>query len=187
MLAVHRACARVLLIVAAVLGSVPVSGQDAPASPPAGANCAAAEHRQFDFWLGSWTVTENGQPAGRNRIERVLGGCALLESWSGTSGTQGHSLSFYDASRKKWHQTWVDSQGGVLYLDGALVDGVMTLEGVRPDAVTGRDFRERIRWSVVGEGVVRQVWDRAPLPSGAWEPVFDGRYERAGSAVHGSP
>ena len=39
----------------------------ATAAPP----CDAPEFRQFDFWLGEWTVTKpDGQLAGTNRISR---------------------------------------------------------------------------------------------------------------------
>ena len=178
MFAINRAAVRGLLVIATVLGSATSGGRDQ--SPPAATaqKCSAPEHRQFDFWIGSWVVTQGGQTAGHNRIERVLDGCALFESWSGSSGTKGHSLSFYDQATAKWHQTWVDSDGGALQLDGSFVAGVMTLEGTHVDLATGKEVRERIRWSVASDGVVRQVWDRAALPAGAWEPVFDGRYER---------
>ena len=182
MFAIHRAAGRGLLIAAAMLGSATSGGTEQPPATLAAQRCTAAEHRQFDFWIGSWTVTQGGKPAGHNRIESVLDGCALLESWSGTSGTNGHSLSFYDQATGKWHQTWVDSDGGVLNLNGSLVDGVMTLEETHRDPATGKDVRDRIRWSQVSDGVVRQVWDRASLPGGAWEPVFDGRYEREAAA-----
>ena len=33
----------------------------------------------------------------------------------------------YDAASDKWHQTWIDSNGAPLYLDGGLVDGHMVL------------------------------------------------------------
>ena len=178
MLAINRPVGFGILVIATMLGSPPSDGDEQPPSARIAQKCSAPEHRQFDFWIGSWTVSQNGKPAGHNRIERVLDGCALLESWSGSSGTKGQSLNFYDRATGKWHQTWIDSDGGVLHLDGSLVAGVMTLEGIHKNPATGKDARERIRWSIVGDGVVRQVWDRAALPSGAWEPVFDGRYER---------
>ena len=45
--------------------------------------CTKPLHRQFDFWVGLWDVTDpSGKFAGTNRIELVDGGCALFESWS---------------------------------------------------------------------------------------------------------
>jgi hypothetical protein len=43
--------------------------------------------------------------AGRNRIESILGGCALLETWQGAGGGHGRSLNAYDRGRRPWHQT----------------------------------------------------------------------------------
>ena len=57
--------------------SSPISGLLSP--PPA---CSSPEYRQFDFWLGEWDVsTPQGAPAGTNRVERILEGCALQEHW----------------------------------------------------------------------------------------------------------
>jgi len=71
-------------------------------SPP---SCAASEAHQFDFWIGRWTVTQNGKLAGHSHIERILGGCALLENWSSASGGAGKSLNFFDSGDGAWHQT----------------------------------------------------------------------------------
>ena len=47
-------------------------------------SCTKAEFRQFDFWLGDWEVTlPDGKVAGTNKIESILGGCVLQESWAG--------------------------------------------------------------------------------------------------------
>ncbi len=40
--------------------------QEPPTPPPA--PCADPEYRKFDFWVGEWNVTANGQPAGHNLI-----------------------------------------------------------------------------------------------------------------------
>jgi len=98
---------------------------------PAPAPCAAPAHHQFDFWIGSWSVTEQGKPAGNNRIERLLGGCALLESWVGIGGSRGHSLNFYDPRRGVWQQTWVDTPWA-LNLTGQFGDGRMVLTASAP-------------------------------------------------------
>ena len=46
-----------------------------------------AIYRQFDFWIGDWEVfNPQDQRVGSNRIDKVLGGCALHESWRGGTG-----------------------------------------------------------------------------------------------------
>lgn len=86
--------------------------------------CADEAHRQFDFWVGTWEVTNaQGNVAGTNRITTILGGCVLLEEWQSNGGPySGKSLNIYDAANDKWHQTWVDNGGLLLELDGGLKD-----------------------------------------------------------------
>src|SRR4051812_17076259 len=87
------------------------------ASGSAMAACDAPESRQFDFWLGEWTVTTpDGKLAGTNRITREYGGCVLHEHYTTPRDYAGESLNTWDADRKVWHQTWVDNSGTLLLL-----------------------------------------------------------------------
>jgi hypothetical protein len=145
------------------------------------APCASPEHRQFDFWLGDWDVHEpDGRPAGRNRVVSLFDGCVLHETWEGTSGHCGTSFNIYDAARGVWHQTWVDSRGALLLLDGGLRAGAMVLEGsaTSPTEPT-LTVRHRISWRLIGGDPdrVRQHWEISG-DGRTWETVFDGRYVR---------
>jgi len=148
------------------------------AQSPAPAPCAAPVHHQFDFWIGSWSVTEKGKPAGSNRIDRLLGGCALLENWVGVEGSRGHSLNFYDPRRGVWQQTWVDNSAGALNLTGQFGDGRMVLTGVSTDAKTHASRLDRIAWTLNPDGSVRQLWDQSQDAGRTWKLVFDGLYTR---------
>lgn len=144
------------------------------------ATCASLPHRQFDFWIGEWEVaTANGQRAGTNRIEPILGGCVLHESWTGTGPSRGHSLSAWDAGDNKWHQTWVDNSGTVLRIAGGIVNGEMVMEGERrlPD---GTPTTERITWTPNADGSVRQLWQSSRDQGMRWTTVFDGTYRKRG-------
>lgn len=147
----------------------------APKPPP----CAAAAHRQFDFWIGDWEVRDPvGKLAGHNRIESAHGGCALIEHWTSVSGVTGTSVNLYDRDRGRWHQTWVDSGGGLLQLDGGLNGASMVLEGDAFDAdAPAKIARQRIRWTPESGGV-RQVWEASTDGGATWSIVFDGRYAR---------
>jgi hypothetical protein len=162
------------------LGGMSTMANDGP-DPAAGGSpgCAAPEHRQFDFWIGSWVVTEGGAPAGRNRIEPDLKGCALFESWTAVDGSRGRSVNFYDRARGRWHQSWVDDRGGVLELDGGWSGGSMVLEGERRDPSGGAPARHRIAWTPNADGSVRQHWQVLKNPQREWETVFDGLYQRS--------
>lgn len=155
-------------------GALPAAARvDGPAVQEA---CDADEHRQFDFWRGSWDVYADGELAGGNEIRPVAGGCALEESWSGAGGSRGTSLNYYDPDDGRWHQLWVGSGGLVLRLTGGLEDGSMVLEGER--TAEGRRIRDRITWSPLGDGEVRQLWEVSPDGGESWSPTFDGRYRR---------
>lgn len=146
-------------------------GQQAQQNP-----CADEAHHQFDFWVGTWEVTNaQGDVVGTNEISSILGGCALLEEWQSAGPYSGKSLNIYDAANDKWHQTWVDNGGLLLELDGRLVDGSMVMKGHRP----GRDGTEqlhRITWKPLEGGDVRQTWETSADEGQTWTTLFDGRY-----------
>jgi hypothetical protein len=154
------------------------SGAALPAmaqSAPAQTGCTSAQHRQFDFWVGRWDVRRpDGRAAGTNEIERVLDGCALVERWTGAGASRGMSLNFYDAAAGRWRQSWVDNQGQPLLLVGGLRDGRMVLESATPDGAA----RQRITWTPLPGGDVRQLWETSADGGATWSTAFDGRYSR---------
>lgn len=139
--------------------------------------CEGSEHRQFDFWLGEWNVhTPDGKLAGVNSISREYGGCVLHERYSTSRGYSGESLNVFDAPRKVWHQTWVDTSGTLLLLEGGLRGSSMVLEGQNIGA-DGRVTRHRITWTPNADGSVRQHWESTDA-KGQWSTAFDGSYTR---------
>lgn len=144
-------------------------------------NCETPAHRQFDFWLGDWQVYKpDGTLAGDNLIQRSNGACVLHERYRTASGYEGESFNIYDASRQRWHQTWVDNGGLLLQLDGGWQNGSMVLEGNGVDA-SGKPARQRIRWTPNADGSVRQHW-QSQTAGGDWQTVFDGLYRKRANA-----
>lgn len=166
-------------ILAMTVGDVEIArAADPPPATPAPKPCATPEHRQFDFWLGEWEVTRpDGKIAGHNRINLILGGCALREEWTGAGGHHGTSLNVYDAAARKWRQTWVDDDGTVLLLAGEFKGGKMVLEGDTP-AGAGKTARQRITWTPIEGGRVRQFWDSSEDGGKTWKTEFDGTYAK---------
>jgi hypothetical protein len=154
---------------------------DAPAKPASASKpCTSAEYRQFDFWVGDWEVTtSNGKLAGGNRITPILGGCAIREEWKGAGGLSGTSLNMWDAAGKRWRQTWVDDRGNVLVLIGQYRDGKMSLEGEGPGD-NGATVHNRITWSRLSEGRIRQLWETSKDGGKTWGVEFDGTYVAKG-------
>jgi hypothetical protein len=167
------------VLLACVGASVASAQTPTPKSP-----CGAPEYRQFDFWLGDWDVADaNGKLVGRNRITAAQKGCALLEQWEGKGGVTGASLNAWDADRRRWHQTWIDSSGSLLLLEGGIVDGRMVLAGTANDA-TGKPARQRITWQKLSDGRVRQTWESSADGGATWTTAFDGYYSSRGSIFH---
>jgi hypothetical protein len=150
-----------------------------PVNAEAGRTCQDPEFHQFDFWLGTWSVTHGGKEIGRNTIESVLGGCALLESWASETGVRGHSLNIYDAGRRVWHQTWVDNTGSLLVLEGTLQGQAMILDGTLLDPSTHQQLAQRVTWTRNPDGTVRQLWQSSPQGGRSWVTEFDGLYHRS--------
>lgn len=177
--------ARVAALIGCVLALVPgasqaQSAQPAPSSPPP---CSAPEYRQFDFWIGEWTVTDSAgtRTFGTNTIRREDGGCLLLERWvsagTGANSNTGHSVNAYDRSTGQWGQDWVGSDGTVLHLRGGLENGRMVLAS-RTTGPSGAVQRQRITWTPQPDGSVRQLWEGSTDDGQTWTVAFDGWYRR---------
>lgn len=137
--------------------------------------CEAPEHDQFDFWVGTWDVfNPEGEKAGENVIEKRHAGCALVENWSGTSGSSGTSVNFYDTQTGRWHQTWMGSWGQALFLNGGLDEGGSMVLASDPDVSP----INRITWTPNDDGTVRQHWQISEDGGETWETAFDGTYVR---------
>ena len=139
--------------------------------------CESTTHREFDFWVGDWQVhTANGKLAGTNHITSEYNGCVVHEHYDTGRGYSGESLNIYDAGRKVWHQSWVDTSGVLLLLEGGLHNGSMVLEG----QTTGKDAKvihHRITWTPNANGSVRQLWESTD-DKGQWNTAFDGMYTK---------
>jgi len=152
--------------------------QDPSAAPPVvPPDCRGTEFRQFDFWLGDWRVSSQDKHAGDNRIATELAGCLLVERWTGAGGLTGISLNHYRRELQRWQQTWVDSRGNTLVLQGGLLEpGVMQMHSL---ADAGGP-RQRITWRRLDDGSVEQHWQQTG-PDGEWQTAFLGLYQRRGS------
>lgn len=170
----RRMIATAIVLCVALAISSRALAQEAAPKP-----CSDTEYSQFDFWVGEWRVTDPaGTSQGSNRIEKILGGCALQENWTGAQGTTGHSFNIYAKRRGIWHQTWVDSTGLLLLLDGGLEDGKMVLRGQTPAKDGEGTMEHEISWEPLADGRVRQVWRISSDGGSNWNDAFVGLYSR---------
>jgi hypothetical protein len=161
-----------------------------PAAAPAVPTPCAGDpaYEVLNFWLGEWTVaTPAGAPQGRNRVEKILQGCAILEHWRDGDGREGKSLFYVDRGTRRWKQVWVtdaglmkekeqlaDYEGPGVRFQGRIrrLDGVVVLDRTTLSAMPDGRIRQRIEQSS-DEG---RTW-------GAWEGI----YERAAASSRDPP
>ena len=157
------------------------------ASDSGPANPGPSEARQFDFWLGDWEVrSPEGKLQGTNRIELVAGGLGLLEQWASNpaaGNVTGRSLNAWNPDKKQWQQFWVGSDGAVLEFAGGWENGRMVLRGEHPAGE--KRMLERISWTPISNGSVRQLWEQSQDAGKSWQVVFDGRYTKKTSKLAG--
>lgn len=137
-------------------------------------SCATPEYRSFDFWLGDWDAFDVDNPTlrvARNRVDRILDGCVLLEDYQGTDGSHGQSFTIYDAARKVWHQSWVTNHGALLVIEGKMQAGEMVLSGVDRTA-DGKESDVRGSWKPITGGV-HEVAVTSIDGGKTWNPWFD--------------
>ena len=141
--------------------------------------CCSETHAEFDFWVGSWTVTNpNGTLAGSNVIDKIQDNCILRENWtSATPGFTGTSNNFYNATEKRWEQIWIDNQGESLHLKGNRVGNQMILKTDVAKNQNGESFYHRVTWTKNDDGTVRQYWETITNDKDI-SVAFDGLYKK---------
>ncbi len=144
--------------------------------------CAyTAESRQFDFWLGEWSVTttQGSVPAGDSKIELILEDCVVQENWkSQNSPYSGKSYNMYNQALKRWEQYWVDNVGGNIFFYGGLKDGVMDYFTDEIPQAGGPALKRHLQFIPMGPEKVRQ-FSRGTTDGGkTWNVEYDFTYTR---------
>jgi hypothetical protein len=163
------------------------------AAPPAKPfDCTAPQHREFDFWVGTWNVVPNAGATGAtgaagaarkpatNTIQKAHNGCVIVENWDDGQGGTGQSFNIYDRVSRRWNQTWVDSTGGRHEYWGELKDGNMVFTGEVPLPPASRfQGRRTIRLTFfpLGADKVRQFSESLNV-DGTWSVNYDLLYTR---------
>lgn len=156
-----------------VAASAAMEVNRAPCKPGA---AAAAPYREFDFWLGEWDVADKaGNPVGTSQVDRILGGCVLLEVWRGQGGGEGRSLTSFNPGMHRWEQYWADGQGIPIFFTGRFEDGELRL---RADSATraGATLVRRVSFSKLSEGRVRQLSESSSDGGRTWAAEYDFTY-----------
>ena len=155
-----------------------LSGASAtPAPPPP---CVGTEYRQWDFWLGSWRVTDpKGAPQGSSRVVSAAHGCGFEEHWTSRNGGEGESFNAYDPVRKTWTQFWTGG-GSIIRLEGRLeAPGLMRLKGTLDNQTGGPEHQFTGDWTLLPDGTVKQEFHDQDPTTHIWSTWFVGIYHHA--------
>ncbi|MBL7979447.1 MAG: tetratricopeptide repeat protein [Bacteroidetes Order II. Incertae sedis bacterium] len=137
------------------------------------------EYRKFDFWVGKWDVKISGQLVGKNTIEIISNGCALLENWTATSGGAGKSINFYDPVLSKWKQTWVGGQGGPMeFVEVRSDENAMIFEANITNPTDKKTKITRLSFTKEVNGDVRQHFEDSFDGGKTWQSTFNALYVR---------
>lgn len=140
--------------------------------------CAYQEqYKQFDFWVGEWTVTSDGQEVAASSIQRIVKSCIIFENYTQADGYVGKSFNFFDANLHKWRQTWVDGTGRVSEFVGEYKDGAMRFEG-ESHLQDGTKVLRRMTLFNLGKDRVRQFSEASTDEGKTWHATYDFIYTR---------
>jgi hypothetical protein len=144
---------------------------------------ANKQAREFDFWVGEWKVYVTGtkQVAGHSVIQRIAGGCAILENWTSNNAmNNGKSINFIDPVTNKWKQSWAG--GGVQeFVNGEYKDGAMrfTFETTGPQ---NQKLIGRFTFYNQSNGDVRQFNETSADNGNTWATSYDFTYVKVGGS-----
>ncbi len=138
----------------------------------------------FDFWLGEWDVYQTGTNnlVGKSRVEKVSGGCMVLENWTAIGVEHnGKSMNFVDPETGKWTQMWVGSAGInnlniTRFYNGEYKDGAMRFEFNRE--IQGKKTIGRFIFYNQGPEQVRQFNETSNDNGNTWTTSYDFTYKR---------
>jgi tetratricopeptide (TPR) repeat protein len=143
----------------------------------------APEFRQLDFWIGEWDVLGGaGQVIGTSKIERILGNCVILETYTAAPGSSaspayvGQAFHFYDPNAKKWVQHYIDTTATPFDWTGQFVNAEMryTREGLF--GPKNLPVQQRMTFTKLPDGKVRQLFEQSADGGKTWRAGFNGTY-----------
>lgn len=139
--------------------------------------------REFDFWVGEWKVYVTGTKivAGHSLIQRIAGGCAILENWTSNNAVNnGKSINFIDPVTGKWKQSWAGG-GAQEFVNGEYKDGAMrfTFETTGPN---NQKLIGRFIFYNQADGTVKQFNETSADTGKTWTTSYDFTYVRVGES-----
>lgn len=139
----------------------------------------------LDLWVGEWIVEDDrGNNVGRNRVEKILKGCAVQEYWTSLTSGIGQSLFYVDNLTKTWKQVWVTSNAKQPWgqKEKIMIFHWKGLEVVFQGSykVKGATVLDRTILKRANENTVEQTIEISFDGGRSWEKTFKGIYRPSG-------
>jgi hypothetical protein len=155
----------------AMVMPVPVHADDAKA-------CAGGEHRQFDFWLGNWAVSNNGASVGKSKVDLALDQCLIVENWEGARNHSGENIVGYSPEDRRWYGMFADNEGRIhVFTEGKVAAGVAEFQGTSRGP-NGEAVLNRMKIARSGADKVEETWEKSSDNGANWNVVYRGEYSR---------
>ncbi len=163
----------IVIVLNAITGTVSAQNQT---------QCSDPEASEFDFWLGDWNLSwkdsEGKTQTGRNKINKILGGCVIEEDFSTEDGSfTGRSFSVYNPTKGYWEQTWVDNSGGYMNFTGGMDGDKMILSRSITDK-SGKVIIQRMVFYNISEKQFTWDWENSTDGGSTWNLLWQLNYMR---------
>ena len=171
---------RIFILFAALAACFCVTVPRASAADEPGPCSADSATRQFDYWLGDWTISTNENPGtAASKVTLSLGNCVITENWRDGKGHSGENFFAYSFDDHSWRGMFVDNRGhSHVFVDGKVAGGTAEFDGPSRGP-NGEAVLNRIRVVRISPNEVKQTWEKSTDNGASWTTVFAGTYSRA--------
>ena len=134
--------------------------------------------QQLNFWLGDWELSWGEGETGSNRVQRILDGRVISETFDGNPGVsfRGQSVSVYRPQHEQWQQTWVDTDGNYWHFHGGWQGDRFVF--ATDDIVENRPVKYQMIFRDIEENSLKWIWERSDDGGKTWEVKWQLHYER---------
>ncbi len=152
---------------------LPVAAHAGDAMP-----CSSGEYRQFDYWLGNWSVSNGGANTGTSKVELSLDQCLIVESWAGARNHVGKKIFAYSPEDHRWYGMFADNEGRVhVFSEGKVMAGSAEFQGPSRGP-NGETVLNRMKIVRTGADRVEETWEKSSDSGVSWKEVYRGEYSR---------
>jgi hypothetical protein len=137
-----------------------------------------AEIRQFDYWLGTWTMANAGGGRNTSKVYLSLDKCMFVEHWENGKGHVTEKMLAYSPEDKNWYGIFADNEGRVhVFLDGKVASGTAEFHGPSRGP-NGESVRNRLKVVRLSPNKIEETWEKSTDAGASWTTAYRAEYTR---------